>query len=123
MIVTPPYDEAPAPPSTAPAAPPETTVDRTPIDCSDMERLTFERLYNKSFVESQQCESACANDACKQECEYQHENVRAPKLVERFHADACHATWDPGRDRRPLKGAMPAGREGPPASDRPPRGG
>jgi len=95
MIVTPPYDLTPEPESTAPEAPAEGTVDRTPIDCSDMERLTFERLYNKSFVESQQCQSACANDACKQECEYQHENVRAPKLMERFHSEACHATWYP----------------------------
>ena len=95
MIVTPPYDFTPEPESTAPEAPAEGTVDRTPIDCSDMERLTFERLYNKSFVESQQCQSACANDACKQECEYQHENVRAPKLMERFHSEACHATWYP----------------------------
>lgn len=92
MIVTPPYDQTPQPESTAPA---ESAAGQTPIDCSDMQRLTFERLYNKSFVESQQCQSACANDACKQECEYQHENVRAPKLVERFHSDACHATWYP----------------------------
>ncbi len=95
MIATPPYDQKPEPQSPAPAAPAESTVDRTPIDCSDMERLTFERLYNKSFVESQQCQSACADDACKVECENQHENVRAPRLMERFHSDACSAIWYP----------------------------
>jgi hypothetical protein len=95
MIATPPYDQVPQPGSTAPVAPAGSATGQTPIDCSDMQRLTFERLFNKSFVELQQCQSACTTDACKLECENQHENVRAPQLNERFHSEACRATWYP----------------------------
>ncbi|MGH6938725.1 hypothetical protein [Hypericibacter sp.] len=94
-IMIPPYDQPPESGTTAPDSPAESATEPTPVDCSDMQRLTFERLFNKSFVESQRCQAACTTDACKLECENQHENVRGPKLMERFHSDACSASWYP----------------------------
>lgn len=92
-IETPPKAQAPAaegapPPAASSSEPP-------PIDCSDMQRLSFERVFNKSLVESQRCQAACTTEDCKHECENQHDNVRAPQIMERFHSDACSSIWYP----------------------------
>jgi hypothetical protein len=87
----------PAPDAIPPSAT-ESDTDSTQAsdaDCSDMQRLSFERVFNKSIAETQRCQAACTSDACKQECESQHETVRAPQIMERYHADACHSTWYP----------------------------
>jgi len=60
-----------------------------------MQRLSFERVFNKSIVESQRCQAACKTEDCKHGCETQHENVRGPQIMERFHADACSPIWYP----------------------------
>ena len=85
----------PEPSSTPAPAPGESATEAPPIDCSDMQRLSFERVFNKSIVESQRCQAACATDECKHECENQHDNVRGPQIMERFHADACSPIWYP----------------------------
>jgi hypothetical protein len=85
-------------PGAIPPAPADSGADSTQAseaDCSDMQRLSFERVFNKSIAETQRCQAACANDACKQECESQHENIRAPQIMERFHAAACRSSWYP----------------------------
>jgi hypothetical protein len=79
-------------PSSGPA---ESATEAPPIDCSDMQRLSFERMFNKSIAESQRCQSSCATEDCKHECASQHDNVRGPQIMERFHADACSPIWYP----------------------------
>jgi hypothetical protein len=76
-------------------APGTETTGPMPVDCSDMQRLSFERVFNKSIAESQRCQAACVTEDCKHECESQHENVRGPQIMERFHTDACSPIWYP----------------------------
>jgi hypothetical protein len=79
---------APPPPAGSAPASPE-------IDCSDAQRLAFERHFNKSVAEAQRCADQCRDDACKAECKHMHDYVRAPQIMERYHADACTPIWYP----------------------------
>jgi len=101
-IGTPPEPQQPAAevvsppePAFAPSLAPAESATEAPANCSDMQRLSFERLFNKSLAESQRCQAACATEDCRHDCENQHENVRSPRIMERFHADACSPVWYP----------------------------
>jgi hypothetical protein len=86
---------SPPEPQVAPSLGPGESATEAPANCSDMQRLSFERMFNKSIAESQRCQAACGTADCKQDCESQHENVRSPRIMERFHADACSPVWYP----------------------------
>lgn len=80
----------PAPPPPAAGAPASPQV-----DCSDAQRLAFERRFNKSLAEAQRCATQCKDEACRAECKRLHEDVRAPQIMERYNADACASIWYP----------------------------
>lgn len=84
-----------APPSQPAPATNTEPADSSVADCSDMQRLSFERVFNKSIAESQHCQADCTTDDCKLECKNQHDNVRGPQIMERFHSDACSSVWYP----------------------------
>jgi hypothetical protein len=94
-IATPPKAQPPQPEATPPEPPPASSMEAPPVDCSDMQRLSFERVFNKSIAESQRCQAGCTTDDCKLDCKNQHDNVRAPQIMERFHVDTCSPTWYP----------------------------
>jgi hypothetical protein len=86
---------SPPEPQLGPSLGPSESATEAPANCSDMQRLSFERVFNKSLAESQRCQAACTTEDCKHDCENQHESVRSPRIMERFHADACSPVWYP----------------------------
>jgi hypothetical protein len=90
-----PAEPPPPPPPPQPAGAPPTANAAPAIDCSDMQRMSYERVFGKSIAEAQRCQAGCGSDDCKSECQRQHETVRKPQILERFHADVCAAAWYP----------------------------